>query len=120
MAPGAGLEAGTPLAPDALSDVFASGVGNYFSFEFGWDQAMMMFQPVGGMDRIPYAFEQAIGKDKIVYGAEVLSLNNTATGVSVDYTNPGGQTKSARGRLRSLHTAAAHRRQDSRQPRPPT
>lgn len=91
--PGAGLQAGTPLAPDALSDVFASGVGNYFSFEFGWDQAMMMFQPVGGMDRIPYAFEKAIGKDKIVYGARVLSMNNTAEGVSVEYSNPGGTTK---------------------------
>ncbi|MFD0044640.1 flavin monoamine oxidase family protein [Pseudarthrobacter scleromae] len=93
VAPGAGLEAGTPLAPAALSDVFASGVGNYFSFEFGWDQAMMMFQPVGGMDRIPYAFEAAIGKDKFVYGAQVLSMNNTAAGVSVEYTNPGGQAK---------------------------
>ena len=91
--PGAGLEAGEPLAPDALSDVFASGVGNYFSFEFGWDQAMMMFQPVGGMDRIPYAFEKAIGRDKFVYGAKVLSMTNTAAGVAVEYTNPGGQAQ---------------------------
>ncbi|WP_427889169.1 flavin monoamine oxidase family protein [Kribbella sp. GL6] len=83
--PGAGLEAGTTAAPYALSDVFASGVGNYFSFEFGWDQAMMMFQPVGGMDRIPYAFEKAIGKDKIRYGAEVTGLRNTMTGVEVTY-----------------------------------
>lgn len=84
--PGAGMEGGTTTAPYALSDVFASGVGNYFSFEFGWDQAMMMFQPVGGMDRIPYAFERAIGRDKILYGAKVLGLRNTATGVEVDYS----------------------------------
>ncbi|TDD13858.1 flavin monoamine oxidase family protein [Kribbella turkmenica] len=83
--PGAGLEGGTTAAPYALSDVFASGVGNYFSFEFGWDQAMMMFQPVGGMDRIPYAFEKAIGRDKFQYGAEVTGLRNTTTGVEVTF-----------------------------------
>lgn len=92
VAPGAGLEGGKPVSPYALSDVFASGVGNYFSFEFGWDQAMMMFQPVGGMDRIPYAFEQAIGRDKFVYGAKVLGLRNTSAGVEVDY-NVGGRVR---------------------------
>lgn len=84
--PGAGLEGGTTASPYALSDVFASGVGNYFSFEFGWDQAMMMFQPVGGMDRIPYAFEKAIGREKFVYGAKVLGLRNTSDGVEVVYS----------------------------------
>jgi monoamine oxidase len=73
-----------------LSDVFASGVGNYFSFEFGWDQAMMMFQPVGGMDRIPRAFERSIGAEKITYGAKVLGLRDTGTGVDVDYTDVSG------------------------------
>jgi monoamine oxidase len=84
--PGAGLEGGTTAPPYGLSDVLASGVGNYFSFEFGWDQAMMMFQPVGGMDRIPYAFEQAIGREKIQYGAQVLGLRNTTEGVTVTYS----------------------------------
>jgi monoamine oxidase len=93
VAPGAGMEAGTPLPPYSLSDILASSFGNYFSFEFGFDQAMMMFQPVGGMDRIPYAFEKAIGRDKISYGAKVLGLRNTATGVEVDYTKPDGRTK---------------------------
>ncbi|WP_020388922.1 flavin monoamine oxidase family protein [Kribbella catacumbae] len=84
--PGAGLEGGTTASPYPLADVFASGVGNYFSFEFGWDQAMMMFQPVGGMDRISYAFERAIGREKFVYGAKVLGLRNTSSGVSVVYS----------------------------------
>ncbi|WP_327639628.1 FAD-dependent oxidoreductase [Kribbella sp. NBC_00482] len=90
--PGAGMEGGTTAAPYALGDVFASGVGNYFSFEFGWDQAVMMFQPVGGMDRIPYAFERAVGKDKIRYGAEVTGLTNTGNGVQVTYKT-GSRTK---------------------------
>ncbi|GAB3956223.1 hypothetical protein GCM10027614_67770 [Micromonospora vulcania] len=52
--PGAGNDEGTLLGtPPALADVFASNVGRYFSFEFGYDQAMLMFQPVGGMDQIP-------------------------------------------------------------------
>jgi monoamine oxidase len=91
--PGAGLEAGTPLPPYQLSDVLASDLGNYFSFEFGWDQAMMMFQPVGGMDRIPYAFEKAVGRDNISYGAKVIGLRNTTAGVEVDYADPNGRTK---------------------------
>ncbi len=50
----------------SLSEVFASNVGRYFSFEFGYDQAMLMFQPVGGMDAIPMAFAKAIGPGKIL------------------------------------------------------
>jgi monoamine oxidase len=52
-----------------------------------------MFQPVGGMDRIPYAFEKAIGREKIHYGAKVLQMRNTAAGVRVDYLDPDGQTQ---------------------------
>jgi monoamine oxidase len=89
--PGAGMQAGTPLPPYPLGDVLASGLGNYFSFEFGWDQAMMMFQPVGGMDRIPYAFEKAIGREKITYGAKVIGLRNTASGVEIDYRKQDGR-----------------------------
>jgi monoamine oxidase len=90
VAPGAGLEAGTPFPPFSLSDVLRSNLGSYFSFEFGWDQAMMMFQPVGGMDRIPRAFEKAIGTDKITYGAKVVGLRNAGNGVEVDYTDLSG------------------------------
>jgi monoamine oxidase len=94
--PGAGTEAGTPnLPPYALSDVIASGVGQYFSFEFGWDQAMLMFQPVGGMDRIPYALERAVGRSSITYGAAVSSISNRPDGVEVVYTGPGGAPKVA-------------------------
>ncbi|GAB7193655.1 flavin monoamine oxidase family protein [Kineococcus sp. NUM-3379] len=93
--PAAGLTAGTVPAPPALHDVIASGIGREFTFEFGWDQAMMMFQPVGGMDRIAYAFEKAIGPQRFRYGAQVQALRNTATGVEVDYTGPDGTTRTA-------------------------
>ena len=84
--PGAGTQSGEVLGPPyQLSDVLQSAIGNYFSFEFGWDQAMLMFQPVGGMDRIPYALAKAIDRQggDIVYGAPVTELSNTAGGVRV-------------------------------------
>ena len=84
--PGAGNDAGTLLgAPPALSDVFASNVGRSFSFEFGYDQAMLMFQPVGGMDQIPQALTRAIGSHRVKLGAEVTAVTDTGNGVEVTY-----------------------------------
>ena len=84
--PGAGPDAGTPLpGPPPLADVFASNVGRHLSFEFGYDQAMLMFQPVGGMDRIPQALKRAIGGDRIKLGAQVTDVTTTAGGVTVTY-----------------------------------
>lgn len=90
--PGAGLESGVETTPYALSDVLASGIGRYFSFEFGFDQAMVMLQPVGGMDRIAYAFADAIGRRHFRYGTEVVAYRNTADGVEVSYRQ-GGATR---------------------------
>jgi monoamine oxidase len=73
----------------SLSEVFSSNVGRYFSFEFGYDQAMLMFQPVGGMDAIPKAFARAIGHDRIRTGAPVTGMRNTSEGVEVTYTRNG-------------------------------
>ncbi|WP_406324341.1 flavin monoamine oxidase family protein [Streptomyces sp. NBC_01637] len=88
--------AGTPgeelgSVPSA-SEVFASGVGRYFSFEFEYDQAMLMFQPVGGMDRIPAALTRAIGERRIRTGAAVSKITDTAHGVTVTYSQ-GGHTR---------------------------
>jgi monoamine oxidase len=93
LEPGAGTQAGTTTSPLSLSEVLASQVGLNFAFEFGWDQAMLMFQPVGGMDRIPYALEKAVGRNKIRYGAEVRSITNTSTGVDVVYVGPAGRQR---------------------------
>jgi monoamine oxidase len=88
--PGASGTPGEELGDvPSLSDVFASNVGRYFSFEFGYDQAMLMFQPVGGMDQIPKAFARAIGHEKIRTGAAVTDIKNTTDGVVVTYTQDG-------------------------------
>lgn len=91
--PGAAMNPGTVLGPPpSISEVFASQVGRTFSFEFGFDQAMMMYQPVGGMDRIPYALAKAIGPSRIRYQSEVVSIANRADGVDVTYRDVAGKT----------------------------
>ncbi|MEV6106596.1 flavin monoamine oxidase family protein [Streptomyces sp. NPDC051940] len=95
--PGAAFEEGTELGPPpALSDVIASGVGQRFSFEFGYDQAMLMFQPVGGMDAIPRALARAIGPDRIVYGARASRVTDLADGAEVTYTDARGRVRTER------------------------
>ncbi|MGP4114476.1 flavin monoamine oxidase family protein [Streptomyces sp. 4N509B] len=95
--PGAAFEAGTVLGPPpSLSDVLASGLGTRFSFEFGYDQAMQMFQPVGGMDAIPYALAEAVGRRRIVYGAEVTALTNRDDGAEVTWRDARGRTTTER------------------------
>ena len=80
--PRAGLERGTLEDPPALPDLLASQLGFYFPFEDSWDQAMLMFQPVGGMDRIPHALAGAI-RGRIRYGTEVRAITVRDAGVEV-------------------------------------
>jgi len=88
--PGAADVEGTILGPPpSLSDVLASGVGRYFSFEFGYSQAMLMFQPVGGMDAVPRALAKAVGPDRIRTGAKVTEITNLAAGVRIQYEAAG-------------------------------
>jgi monoamine oxidase len=51
-----------------------------------WQATMM--QPVGGMDRIPYAFAKALG-ETVQYGSPVTEIRKTAAGVRVSYTQKG-------------------------------
>ncbi len=87
--PGAGLQAGSAESPSTLSDVLASQLGFYFPFELEWDQAMLMFQPVGGMDQIPRALADVI-KGRIRYGVEVGGIGNTPAGVQVTFSEGEG------------------------------
>jgi monoamine oxidase len=86
--PGAGFQWGTPVEPAALSDVLALRLGGYFEFEAYWDQAMLMYQPVGGMDRLPHAFVEALDRPP-TYGAAVTDLSDGPDGVTVTYRRRG-------------------------------
>ncbi|WP_020636799.1 flavin monoamine oxidase family protein [Amycolatopsis alba] len=89
--PGAGEQAGTPLGPvPSLARTFADGVGQYFSFEFDYDQAMLMFQPVGGMDRIPMALAREIGENRIRLRSVVTRITDGPAGVAVTYLDANG------------------------------
>ncbi|MGB9036095.1 MAG: FAD-dependent oxidoreductase, partial [Paeniglutamicibacter sp.] len=87
--PGAGLDFGTVKPANPMSDTIRSGLGRNFAFDFGYDQATMMFTPVGGMDRIYYKFTQKIGEQHVVFGAEVSSMKNVGSGVQVEYSVKG-------------------------------
>ncbi len=113
--PGAGLDFGTETEPFGMSEVIRSGIGRNFSFEFGYDQAMLMFTPVGGMDRIYYAFAESIGEDNIVYGAEVTSMKNTSGGATVEYVKGRIRTVDLGG-LRDLHDSPEPHREAGHQP----
>jgi monoamine oxidase len=92
--PGAGDKPGKILGPPpSLHDVIAGQIGRDLSFEFGWDQAMMMFQPVGGMDHIPYALAKRVGSERISYNSPVLEVTNLANGVEVRYQDPSGRQR---------------------------
>jgi monoamine oxidase len=89
--PSAGPRPGTQRGPYRLSELLAARFGFYFPFELGWDQAMMMFEPVGGMDRIPYALVERI-RGRIRYGSEVRSIAIGDSDVRVIVTDDGGHT----------------------------
>jgi monoamine oxidase len=89
--PGAGTRPGTTRGPHRLSDLLAARFGYYFPFELGWDQAMMMFEPLGGMDRIPYALAAHI-RARVRYGTEVRSITLADDAVRVVVTDDGGAT----------------------------
>jgi monoamine oxidase len=78
---------GTPLSgPPPMSDVLGYGLGRALSFDLDYEQAMPMFQPVGGMDKIVQALTREVGDDRIRTGAQVTKITNLADGVEVAYT----------------------------------
>jgi monoamine oxidase len=89
--PSAGPRPGIPFPPYRLQDLLAARLGYYFPFELEWDQAMMMFEPVGGMDRIPHALADRI-RGRIRYGTEVRNISAGEDGVRAVVTSDGGRT----------------------------
>jgi monoamine oxidase len=88
--PGAGDQPGVVAGPPpSMSAVLQNQLGDRFAFEFGFDQAMMMWQPVGGMDRISAALADAVGRQRITFNAEVTEFSNTASGVRIAYRRDG-------------------------------
>ena len=84
--PGAGMEPGPGKASDPLGfkELLASKLGNVYSAVQDFPMQATMFQPVGGMDAIPKAFEKRVGKT-IRYRAEVQTIRQNAQGVTIAF-----------------------------------
>lgn len=76
------LAQGRPPVP--LQELLANDQLSGTLFEEAFDMQATMFQPVGGMDRIPAAFERAI-KSPIIRGAEVVKIRQGPNDVTVVY-----------------------------------
>jgi monoamine oxidase len=83
--PGAGTQEGDVADPHTLKALIHSGFGDAYSDAYSFNQQPTMFEPVGGMDRIPMALAERVGAS-ITYGAEVDGLYKQPDGdVEVTY-----------------------------------
>ena len=88
---GAGDEAGVLSEPIDMHTLLDESFWQGMLFDEQFDMQATMFQPVGGMDRIPYAFAKSLGTI-VQYSSPVTEIRKTGTGVTVHYTQ-GGATK---------------------------
>jgi monoamine oxidase len=84
--PGAADEAGLRRDPLDLKALLDEDLWNGAVFEEMVLFQATMFQPVGGMDRIPAAFERRLDR-KIQRGIEVREIRKTANGVRIVHKN---------------------------------
>jgi monoamine oxidase len=86
--PGAGDQVGVHRDPLDLGALLDADMWNGVLFEDIIDMQATMFQPVGGMDRIPAAFEKALGPI-VRRGCVVSAIGRTAGGVEIAYHKDG-------------------------------
>jgi monoamine oxidase len=89
--PGAGPNEEKLRPPLDLHELLAADFSNGELYEEQIDWQATMFQPVGGMDRIPYAFAKSLG-DIVQYRSPVKQIRKTANGVRVVYTHGTSQS----------------------------
>src|SRR5580658_3800627 len=84
--PGAGDVVGDGRDPVPLTTLLDIDLWNALLFEEVFDFQATMFQPVGGMDRIPVAFAKKLGSI-IRLTSEVTAIKRRNNGVTVAYTD---------------------------------
>jgi monoamine oxidase len=85
---GAGDETGVLSTPIDMHTLLDESFWQGILFDQQFDMQATMFQPVGGMDKIPYAFAKSLG-DIVKYGAPVTEIRKTPKGVRIGYTQKG-------------------------------
>jgi monoamine oxidase len=93
--PGAGNQSGVLRQPIDMHTLLDEAFWQALLFEENFDMQATMFQPVGGMDQIPYAFAKALG-DIVQYDSPVTEIRKTSKGVRIAYTQ-GGTAKAMEG-----------------------
>ena len=88
--PGAGMQVPVVETPMDMHMLLDESFWNGMLYEEQWDWQATMMQPVGGMDRIPYAFAKSLGP-VVQYSSPVTEIRKTAKGVSVSYTHGGAK-----------------------------
>lgn len=81
---GAGDETGVLSEPIDMHTLLDENFWQGMLFDQQFDMQATMFQPVGGMDKIPYAFAKSLG-DVVKYNAPVTEIRKTARGVRIGY-----------------------------------
>ena len=89
---GAGDDTGVLEKPIDMRTLLDEDFWQGMLFDEQFDMQATMFQPVGGMDRIPYAFAKALG-DTVKYGVPVTEIRKSGKGVKIGYIQK-GQAKS--------------------------
>ncbi len=86
--PGAGLSQEKARKPLKFTELLAADFskGEFYEEQIDWQATM--FQPVGGMDRIPYGFAKALG-DLIQYDCAVTEITTGDRSVTIAYTKSG-------------------------------
>ena len=84
--PAAGEEAGERRDPVPLGTLLDIDLWSAVLFEEGFDFQATMFQPVGGMDRIPMAFAKKLGPT-VRPMSEVTAIKRRNSGVTITYTD---------------------------------
>jgi monoamine oxidase len=90
--PGAGDQVAINQDPMDMHTLLDANFWSGILYEEAWDWQATMMQPVGGMDRIPYAFARELDKTKtIIYSAPITGFKRTGAnkGVEVTYMQAG-------------------------------
>ena len=109
--PGAGNNAGVLAKPIDMHTLLDADFWSGLLYEETYDWQATMMQPVGGMDRIPYAFSKALGSI-IKFDSPVTEIRKTSKGVRIALHRE-GNAQLARSRLLCLRDAAADPEEDS-------
>src|SRR3984885_1725564 len=84
----AGDETGVLSEPIEMHTLLDESFWEGMLFDEQFDMQATMFQPVGGMDRIPYAFAKSLG-DVVRYGSPVTEIRKTTKGITISYKQHG-------------------------------